>query len=224
MEAFLYGNMNDDERLVRVQGKLGHWATRAYYEYRDSLFAGIVESYAPFTSKIVELGCGAGRNLFVLKRAMPDRKYVGLDISENAISACSLAYKCLGVDRMEFNTWDALSNDQSIIEKYSEAAFFTHMTLEQLKCDIDNIIYRLLKCRPKVVIHFEPLPSLVRGSWLARATVTEYVAKKDYADNILAAIKRVEREGQLEVLEARSLGLVPKPDYDIGFLAWRPTG
>lgn len=222
MEAFLYGNVDDEQRLVRVQGIPGHWTSRAYYAYRDLLFAGIINACAPTTSRIVELGCGAGRNLFVLKRAMPNHHYVGLDISEKGISACSLAAKALGVEEMEFNVWDALAEDQSTLEQYTEATFFTHMTLEQLKYDVDDVIRRFLKSRPKVVIHFEPFPSLVRGSRLARATVAEYVAKKDYADNILKAIRRAESAGALEVLEAGSLGLAPKLDYDIGFVAWRP--
>ena len=64
-------------------GSQGRAQRRAEWIARRPEFAGVRE--------VVELGCGAGRNLAALRRRYPDVKLVGLDINEEGLAAARTA-------------------------------------------------------------------------------------------------------------------------------------
>jgi S-adenosylmethionine-diacylgycerolhomoserine-N-methlytransferase len=71
--------------------------TRKYYLFgRDSLIAGL--NLAP-EERLVEIGCGTGRNLIAMARAYPQARLFGLDASSAMLEIAASRLRQFGLDR-----------------------------------------------------------------------------------------------------------------------------
>jgi len=106
---------------------------------------------------VLELGCGYGYNLGVLREAEPDHLFIGGDYSQNAVSLARKLFR----DHPEvtvspFNFYD---ETWSIFDAVEERALvFTNHAIEQLP-SVKSVLSTFNKYREKIacVIHLEPV-------------------------------------------------------------------
>ena len=60
----------------------------------------------PFTSRVLEIGCGAGGNLLAMAAATPGLSVVGVDLAPTAIAEAQLAVREIGLTNAEFRVGD----------------------------------------------------------------------------------------------------------------------
>ncbi|MCV4690907.1 hypothetical protein OFC38_32680, partial [Escherichia coli] len=64
--------------MYRIQRHIYDFTRKYYLLGRDVMLAGIIADNA---KKILEIGCGTGRNLIILSRKLPNAQLFGIDAS-----------------------------------------------------------------------------------------------------------------------------------------------
>ena len=84
------------DRVYRLQRRFGFYdITRKYYLLaRDPMLAGLA---VPEGGKVLEIGCGTGRNLVHAGRAFPDCELFGIDISREMLAAAGNSIERAGL-------------------------------------------------------------------------------------------------------------------------------
>lgn len=118
--------MDQDQRMDTIYALQRHVydATRRYYLLgRDRLIQGLP---VPLGGSVLELGCGTGRNLAVLRRLRPDLTLCGLDVSARMLetAACTLKGQGVALARCKAEDIDPCSHFGQ--EQGFDAAFFSY--------------------------------------------------------------------------------------------------
>ena len=101
------------DRVYRYQRYLYDF-TRKYYLFgRDSLIRGL--ALAP-GERLVEIGCGTGRNLIAIARAHPEVRLFGLDASAAMLETAASQLRRAGLDHR-------ITLAQGLAEEFSPATF-----------------------------------------------------------------------------------------------------
>lgn len=84
------------DRVYRLQRRFGFYdLTRKYYLIgRDPMLAGL---RPPSGGKVLEIGCGTGRNLVKAAKLYPDAQFHGIDISSEMLAAAAGAISKAGL-------------------------------------------------------------------------------------------------------------------------------
>ena len=117
-----------------------------------------VQRLVPAGGTVIELGSGSGRNLLHLKQQLPDRRFIGLELSSTSVKlARHLAEKfALPVEFLEANVCEELTVDlrQAVDLVYSSHA------LEMMPRIFVGAISNALALASSHVLFFEPIPEL----------------------------------------------------------------
>lgn len=221
LEAFLLG---DDltERVARVDCRSVRIRTRDYYRYRMHALAEAMQHHAGGAAELVELGCGYGYNLFSLALRGPWR-LLGLDISDNAIEAGrAIARRFALESRIEFGQVDITRADAPSFSRVRGRTVFTHFCLEQVPYAVEGVVRNLLAHAPARVMHVESAAALLR-LWRPRDLMNYlYLRSMDYQTQLLAVLRRLEREGLLRVTIYERSPFAPTLHNDGCFIVWEP--
>jgi len=124
----------------------------------------LIDALAPSISTVktvVELGCGYGYNLALLRDTFPNRLWIGGEYSQNAIKlATHLFAGCKGISVLPFNYYD---DTWAILQNLNKKALiFTRHSIEQLP-QAKSVMQTLAKYKDKIaeVIHLEPVYELI---------------------------------------------------------------
>lgn len=166
-----------------------------------------IKKYSSNAKNALELGCGAGTNLFFLaKRGI---KITGVDISENAIISCIQSAKYLGIDKAKFVNSD-ISNFRSKL-KYDLVICFE--VLEHLPDDVRciNTIYEILNDKGTALISVPSKNSaLFRTGFLANTEKIIGHLRRYNKNDIVSKIKKT----KFKIIEVK---LIEGPIRDIFF-------
>lgn len=155
---------------------------------------------------LVELGCGAGFNLWYLRQAFSHLEFSGGDFSLNAVAIA----RRLGQNVVQFNFCDA--GTYSLIERSREpVAILTSHALEQLP-SAAPFLENLTRYRQRIrtVINFEPVRELHAKNLLGLLRF-RYTEINDYNRDLLSVLRSAAVE-------------IDRVDYDvIGVNPLNPT-
>lgn len=179
----------------------------------------IVKNYTQPDDIVVELGCGWGLNLWSLISLNFPNKLEGYEISVNGLETCKKInshFKCnvtFGkIDLTNIETFSSLEN------KF----LFTFHVLEQLKYETKEVIENLIKIKPKMVLHFEPVIELYKNNQRDKV-LKLYLKALDYQDNLLNTLKDFEKKNKIKILEACRLGFASNPMMESSLIRWVTT-
>lgn len=77
-----------------------------------------IETAMPDDCRVLELGCGDGTNLLSMAYALPESRFVGIDLSEVHIADAKLAAETLGLSNIEFRKDDVLMLDSAQLGQF----------------------------------------------------------------------------------------------------------
>lgn len=211
-------------RIAKLgQNRLMHVRNDDYYAYRLETLQRLMLRHAGDQDTLVELGCGAGKNLFSLALLQHWTKLVGYDISENAITAARQAADHFGVPGVEFDRLDLIDGDTPAFRRLEHRTVFTYYCLEQLKYHTATVIDNLLRHRVQRVLHVEPSFELLSWTSLADWATYWYVRRMDYQDRLLRTLRQYERQGRLRILFTQRLYYTPTLRNDPTLICWEPV-
>ena len=169
--------------------------TRKYYLLgRDRLIA---ELNPPTGGKVLELGCGTGRNMILAARAHPSAKFYGIDISEEMLITARANVAKAGLsDRIKLAQGDASSVDTAKV--FGIAAFdrvFISYALSMIPPWRETAAHAMALTKPGGSLHVvdfggqSQLPGWFRSglrAWLAKFTV----APREDLEAVLAGVAK----------------------------------
>ena len=172
----------------------------AQQRYNELLYETMRQEIEQSTT-VVELGCGYGYNLWMLKRHFPYRHFLGGELSSNAVE---LAAK-LSIEVSQFNFYDSFY--KLIEDAQSPITVFTSHAIEQLPKS-ESFFRGLLPHRDKIqtVFHFEPMYELYDSTLLGLMR-QRYTEVNDYNRDLLSELQQ--RDIQIVRTEANVFGMNP---------------
>jgi len=160
------------------------------------------------SATVIELGCGYGYNLWMLKQSFRDKHFCGGEYSENAVCLAShLFHEDSAIGVSQFNFYDRV---YGILESAkAPITVFTSHAIEQLP-HAASFFQALLQHRDKIkaVFHFEPVCEL-HDSTLLGLMRRRYAEVNDYNRDLLSELQRWSDDIRIVHTEAGVFGLNP---------------
>jgi SAM-dependent methyltransferase len=182
----------------------------------------LFDVYMRKAGSIYEFGCGTGYHLVRLRNYNPTASLFGLDwapASQKIISSlASQGY----VTNMQGLRFDYFNPDQNI-RLAADSIVYTVASLEQLGRDFNPFLAYLLRNRPSLCVHVEPIAELLDKSNILDFLSIEYFQKRNYLTGFLDRLHALKAEGKIDiVLEQRSfIGSLLIDGYSI--VVWKPV-
>lgn len=107
------------DRMYRIQRHIYDFTRKYYLLGRDVMLAGIIADNA---KKILEIGCGTGRNLIILSRKLPNAQLFGIDASSAMIKTAVSKTRAANIEKIKFAC--ALADDFSYSATFNEPTPF----------------------------------------------------------------------------------------------------
>lgn len=196
------------EMRVTIGGRLRRMQARDYYRFRRLQLASIMEEYAGDAERLVELGSGTGAIIYELAASMPDKSFLGLDLSERGIEVAREIADHYGVERAEFDRIDLLDAASPGYAHLKDATVFSHYCLEQLPRATETIFRNVMAAGARRYIMIEPTFELLGKGSLRDLATWSYVLRQDYQRSIVKTAQKLEAEGLIRIVETRRLGFV----------------
>lgn len=223
LEAYVIGT-NRAEALVKVGGAVFRMERAAYNRVRlQGLQEAIRESMEDQVIELVELGCGAGYNVFSLALDPRWKRITGLDISPNGVAVARSVASNFGRGDLSFGLIDITDPENPSWSLLEGRSVFTYLCLEQLPSQIEQVITHLLAARPRRVVHIESSVDLLRPWRPLDIANLVYLRSMDYQRSLMHVLAAKEREGRLRILGARSLQFAPTIHHDAALIVWEPA-
>ena len=169
--------------------------------------------YLYFYDTICEFGCGTGHNLQHLKSGFSgDVRYIGLDWSQSS----NKLVRSLGMEGYNFDYF----KPKFLMPENS--AVLTVASLEQVGKKFKPFVKYLLKSKPRIVVHIEPIPELLDKTNLLDYLSIKYMQKRRYLSGYLDYLRLLEKKGYIKILEARRSGIGSLFIDGYSVVVWRP--
>jgi SAM-dependent methyltransferase len=172
---------------------------------------------------VVELGCGNGRNLFVIRSLFPSIECIGVDLSTAGPEFASAMVQQLDADGMTF-FGDIDITDGALMARVGAMLRGRTVVVITIGClevvpKTTRAIEQILALKPRCVIHFEPVLELHTGGFPSR----DYFARRHliaggYMTSLLTILEQHDR---VEIVTRRRGGL-GKALLEYSVLVWRP--
>lgn len=179
-----------------------------------SIIDELAWKYLADKKDIYEFGCGTGHNLLRVKKIAKKARLHGFDWtkSSNAI------VKKLGFDA---KTFDFFEPDSSI-KLEPNSAVYTVAALEQVGTRFERFLKYLVKNKPSIVVHIEPIPELLDQTNLLDYLSIKYMKKRKYLNGYLDTLRIMEKNGLIKILEARRSGIGSMFIDGYSIIVWKP--
>lgn len=169
--------------------------------------------YFKGTMDVYEFGCGTGHNLMEVSMSNSNLTVHGLDW---AMSSQKILKKW-GIDAHNFDFFKP-----SKLKLTKDSGVLTVAALEQTGTEYKKFVKYILKNKPKVVVHIEPIPELLNPNNLLDYLSIKYMEKRKYLSGYLTYLKELERQGKIKILEARRSGIGSLFIDGYSIISWKP--
>lgn len=212
-------NILNDEQISYIENEICKITRIEYAKFRKEILNFYIKQNIDDSDTIVELGCGWGLNLWTILVNNPQKKLEGYELSENGLNVCKEINNHFNCN-VSFGNINLTKNSTFPILK--NKSVFTFHVLEQLKYDTSVVIENILKSKPKMVLHFEPVPELY-GNTAHEKLVKHFINYMDYQDNLLTTLKIFEKEGRITIVDSKRLHFAANPFFETCLIKWIPT-
>lgn len=223
LAAFLVGD--DATMLVaKLDGRIVRIAARDYYRRRLSELFDAIAAHAPDESRLVELGCGYGHNLFTLALRGRWQQLAGLDVSETGLRAGRAIAAHFGLgERVQFDALDLTDAAHPNFACIEGQTVFTFCCIEQVPDTVEHVVENILRHRPRRVIHIEPTTELL-SPWQPLDLLNyAYVKSVHYQTRLFSTLTTLARRGEIRLLTTRRLPWAPTIHNDTFLAVWEPA-
>ena len=204
-----------DQRFVK--GISPNYEKNMLYSILDYVF----DKYLRNAASIYEFGCGTGHNLLRANEVNPEAKLIGLDWTKASQKIIKKIADSGIVKSIAGYNFDFFKPNAKIkLDKGS--AIYTVAALEQVGSGYKKFISYLLKNKPEICIHVEPIAELLDESSLIDNLSIKYFRKRNYLNGYLDYLKKLVAEGKVEIIDARRtrIGSMFIEGYSI--IVWKP--
>lgn len=187
-----------------------------YTIYRIWVFMKFLREY----DAIYEFGCGSGNNLSLLAHLFPNKRLIGLDIAAPSMEIIRQLAR-LQSWQVEGRPFDMFRPDSSL-KIQANSAVLTVTALEQIGPRHESFLQFLMRQRPALCVHLEPIVEWYDENHLADYLALRYHRNHGYLEGFWSRLRQLEALGKVEVVEARRLEFGGDCHDACSLLVWRP--
>jgi SAM-dependent methyltransferase len=179
----------------------------------------ILHKYLSSFTTVYEIGCGSCQNLFMLSELYPQKNLFGLDWSTTSVEIAD--YIASSLERnIKGELFDMLNPPMEKPIKRGSAIITIH-SLEQIGTEHGKLLSFLLKSRPGLVVHYEPILEFYDENNLLDYLAIIYSKKRNYLDGYFTSLRNLQEQNKIKIIEARRpfLGGVI---HEASLIVWRP--
>lgn len=204
-------------KVNRLNGRLvyaldPHYEQKMLYQIVDHL----AEKYLKDLPHIWEFGCGTGHNLWRVKAINKTARFIGFDWVDSAVKMIDAQ----GFQGGKFDFFNPPKIKQ--VDHSSDIGVFTVAALEQTGTNYKKFVNYLLKLKPNVVVHVEPMPELLDSTKLLDYLSIQYMHKRNYLRGYPDYLEKLEKQGKLKIIEKRRSGIGSMFIDGYSILVWKP--
>jgi len=162
----------------------------------------LFDKYLRDSPAVYEFGCGTGHNLLRARAVNDKASLYGLDwavASQRIIER--MAQHKIDPD-IQAKRFDYFNPDESF-HLVPGSAIYTVASLEQIGSRWDKFIKYIIRNRPKLCIHIEPVAELLDPTKLIDYLSIEYFSKRNYLNGFLDGLRQLENEGKVKIHRAQ---------------------
>jgi len=198
----------------RLNGKLVMAKSPTYEQ--DMLYTLVDSLSKKYLSKqeiVAEFGCGTGHNLWRVKAINPKAILVGADWTKSS----NKLIKAQGFVPLNC---DFFNPPKTILP--SGAGFLTVAALEQTGTNYKKFVDYMIKSKPSVVVHIEPIPEMLDSTKLLDYLSIQYMYKRNYLRDYATYLESLEKKGKIKIIEKRRSGIGSFMIDGYSILIWKP--
>lgn len=210
--------------IAMIEGRFVKVPVSAYYAYRTKCLERTLTKYGDEAKGLVELGCGAGRNLFALASTGHWNKLRGYDLSATGIDVSRAVIKHFKLNNIETGHINLLDTKSDGFSNLRGSTVFTFYCLEQMPDHVEEVIRNLVATGVKRVIFIEPTLELFSGFSLKDLATITYVWRQNYLRNLVTVARKLEQEGLIKIVEVCRLNFAPTIRNNPTLVVWEPIG
>jgi hypothetical protein len=169
----------------------------------------------------VELGCGTGLNLFVLRKYFKNKKLTGCDwspASQKIVDQinCKTASEInsVNLDLSTMRGWNNIIFD-------SNTGILTVHAFEQIGSNIDRVLSKILKLRPKICVHLEPIIELYNKKKKFDKIAIDYHTKRNYLTGFYSKLNEMQNKEEIEIVKVCRTGFGSTFQEAYTLIVWR---
>lgn len=181
----------------------------------------LFEAYLSKHETVYEFGCGTGHNLLRLRSLNSGAELWGLDWARSS-QVLIQKYAHLYSDKKLFARKFDYFNPDADFQLKRGSAVYTVASLEQIGAQYHAFVDFILKNKPDICIHVEPIEELLDENNLMDYLSLAYFKKRRYLSGYLTHLKDLESKGKLKIVKIRRnyIGSFFIEGYSV--IMWRP--
>lgn len=205
----------DKYDVFRYKGKFVKALSKGYeQEMLYTLVDEMAKKYLNKAANVVEFGCGTGHNLLRIRKINKKAILCGCDWSKSSNELVDkLDDKAVGINFDFFNPGNLNLED---------CAVYTVAALEQTGTKYRKFVKYLIKNKPDVVVHIEPMPEYLDPTKLIDYLSIKYMEKRKYLSGYPTYLRELEKKGKIKILESRRSGIGSMYIDGYSILVWKP--
>ncbi len=218
LEDMYEGTTPESEICISIGDELFLTSPAAYTELMKQCFREKLAPYMADSTTVIELGCGWGYNLGLLREIDPAQRFIGGDFSKYALLLGQKVFSNfpeITIEQFNFydKRWQILENLEG------RALVFTSHAIEQLPL-VKSIIANFVRYKQKItyVAHLEPIVELCGSDTLLDLMRRSYARATGYNSDLLSCIKSAGGKIIETIKDLRG----QNPLNPTSFLVWKP--
>lgn len=215
----IYYDVNSEKRRAAIiNGQLVDACNVDVMGWYDEVLTSAMSDAVKSAQTIVELGCGMGHMLWVLRKTFPGLSYRGGDYADSAVALAAKLYRAtpeISVEKFNF-----YAPDYELLEKAKgPVVVFTSQALEQVPKSA-SVIETLSKYKHKIarVYHMEPAYALYDDGTLLGQLRRRYIELNDYNRDLISTLKT---RNDVEILRLEPHVVGWNPFNSLALTEWR---
>ena len=190
-------------KYVRINRKFVEPVFKAF-EYRTLcvIVDWLFDKYLRGADAIYEFGCGTGYHLLRARKVNSRAALWGLDWARASQKIIEQLASQSVDPRLHAHRFDYFNPDTDF-QLDKNALVYTVASLEQTGAQFKKFINYVLKNKPKLCIHVEPIAELLDEDNLMDYLSIEYFKKRNYLDGFLTYLRNLESKGVIKILKAQ---------------------
>lgn len=181
----------------------------------------LFEKYLSGVGAIYEFGCGTGHNLLRVRDANPTATLVGLDWAETSQHIIAESVRAGILSHATGRRFDFFHPDEDF-RLQKKSGVYTVAALEQMGTDFVPFIDYLVRQKPEIVVHIEPMYEFLDQNHPVDQLAHTYYQKRNYLWGLSDYLHTLEREGKITIHEAKrtNIGHFLTDGYSV--IVWSP--
>jgi SAM-dependent methyltransferase len=201
-DDYVFGD-SEHERWIVLDDMLVRGTFHAVRSRVLPRLAEAVTRYSRPGDLVIEFGAGTGRNLAYLARVLPDRRYLGLELTPRTVEDARVIMARFGLP-IEMRVADIT---KPVTLDRPAAISYSYHAIEQLPDTTSRLaLEQMAACTTSAVVCFEPIRELYPRS-LRGLTARLRHGRADYCSGLIEHAKAL----QLNVSQCQRLGLSENP-------------